>query len=65
MSFFDRFKKKPAPVQENPIAKQDPRDRLTPEQHALVRPLIDDIRECPLPTQEWCEVWGVTWKNVI
>lgn len=38
---------------------------LTPEQYALVRPLIDDIRECPLPTQEWCEVWGVTWKNVI
>jgi len=38
---------------------------LTPDQYTLVRPLIKDIRECPLPTKEWCEVWGVTWKNVI
>lgn len=37
---------------------------LTTEQHALVRPLIDDLRECPLPTQEWCKVWGVAWVNV-
>ncbi len=26
---------------------------LTTEQHILVRLLIDDLRECPLPTQEW------------
>lgn len=38
---------------------------LTSEQYTLVRPLIDDIRECPLPTKEWCEAWGVTWKNVV
>lgn len=38
---------------------------LTSEQYALVRPLIDDIRECPLPTKEWCEAWGVTWENIV
>jgi len=37
---------------------------LTTELHILVRPLIDDLRECPLPTQEWCKVWGVAWVNV-
>jgi hypothetical protein len=37
---------------------------LTVEQHGLVRALIDDLEECPLPTQEWCKVMGVTWENV-
>jgi hypothetical protein len=38
---------------------------LTPEQYGFVRPLIANLRECPLPTQEWCKVWGVTWENVV
>ncbi len=38
---------------------------LSPEQYALVRPLINNLNECPLPAQEWCKVMGVAWKNVI
>jgi len=38
---------------------------LTPDQYVLIRPLIDDLNECPLPTKEWCKVMGITWVNVI
>lgn len=38
---------------------------LTPGQYALVRPHINKLSECPLPTKEWCKVMGVTWVNVI
>jgi len=38
---------------------------LTSEQYAFVRPLIGDIKECPLPTKEWCETWAVICENVI
>ena len=37
---------------------------LTPELHTLIRPLIEDINECPQPTREWSEYAGITWRNV-
>lgn len=38
---------------------------LTPELHALIRALISDINECPLPTREWCEFAGIAWHNIL
>jgi hypothetical protein len=37
---------------------------LTEELYAFIRPLIDDIRERPMPTKEWSEYAGITWQSV-
>lgn len=38
---------------------------LRPGNYALVRPLINNLNECPLPIKEWCKVMEVIWVNVI
>jgi hypothetical protein len=37
---------------------------LTPELYDFIRPLINDINECPMATKEWSEFAGIAWKNV-